>query len=188
MALKPYADARSSLGDVPVDIDDAREQMWIGDGTYLMHNILNQGHLVQFIISVYEKGGETSDKWHRMVSAGEISKLYQDRPSHMKKAANEVSGPFCMIGDAAHATTPCQGSGCSMSFEDRLILSTLLGRSKSPGEALVALRVYDQVHRPRTQRIVESSRGHRTHHDWQRGEARAGAIAEVGFYYRFLTM
>lgn len=63
------------------------------------------------------------------------------------------------MGDAAHATTPWQGSGCGMSFEDSLILSTLLGRSTTPAESLVALQIYDQVRRPRTQRIVESSRG-----------------------------
>lgn len=46
-----------------------------------------------------------------------------------------------------------------MSIEDSLILSTLLGRAGDPAEAQVALRVYDQVRRPRTQHIVESSRG-----------------------------
>lgn len=45
-----------------------------------------------------------------------------------------------------------------MSIEDSLILSTLIGRAKTPAEALAALKVYDQVRRPRTQRIVESSR------------------------------
>ena len=45
-----------------------------------------------------------------------------------------------------------------MSIEDSLILSTLLGRAKTPAEARTALKVYDQVRRPRTQRIVESSR------------------------------
>ncbi|EGC48754.1 salicylate hydroxylase [Histoplasma capsulatum var. duboisii H88] len=181
MALKPYADARASLGEGPVDIDDAREHMWVGDGTYLMHNILNRGQLVQVIMSAYEKGAEASDKWHRMVSAEEITKLYQDWPLHLKKAVNEllcdqpeqpaiylwdhppartyVAGPICIMGDAAHATTPWQGSGCGMSFEDSLILSTLLGRSTTPAESLVALQIYDQVRRPRTQRIVESSRG-----------------------------
>jgi salicylate hydroxylase len=70
-----------------------------------------------------------------------------------------VSGSVCIMGDAAHATTPWQGSGGGMSIEDSLILSTLLGRAKTPAEARTALKVYDQVRRPRTQRIVESSRG-----------------------------
>lgn len=46
-----------------------------------------------------------------------------------------------------------------MSIEDTLILSTLLSHAKTPTEAQIALKVYDQVRRPRTQRIVESSRG-----------------------------
>lgn len=73
-------------------------------------------------------------------------------------AYSYVSGPICVVGDAAHATTPWQGSGGGMSIEDSLILSTLLGRARTPTEALAALKVYDEVRRPRTQRIVESSR------------------------------
>lgn len=74
-------------------------------------------------------------------------------------ARTYVSGPICVVGDAAHATTPWQGSGAGMSIEDSLIISTLLGRSRNREEALVALKTYDEVRRPRTQRIVESSRG-----------------------------
>lgn len=45
-----------------------------------------------------------------------------------------------------------------MSIEDSLILSTFFGRAKTPAEAITALKVYDHVRRPRTQRIVESSK------------------------------
>lgn len=45
-----------------------------------------------------------------------------------------------------------------MSIEDSMILSSLLGRSKSHTQAIAALKAYDEVRRPRTQRIVESSR------------------------------
>lgn len=62
------------------------------------------------------------------------------------------------MGDAAHATTPWQASGGGMSLEDSLILSSLLGRAKTPVEAEAALGAYDEVRRPRTQRIVDSSR------------------------------
>lgn len=61
------------------------------------------------------------------------------------------------MGDAAHATTPWQGSGGGICIEDSMILSSLLGQAKSPAEARVALKVYDQVRRPRTQRLVDSS-------------------------------
>lgn len=46
-----------------------------------------------------------------------------------------------------------------MSVEDSFILSSLLGHAKTTMEAVNALKAYDEVRRPRTQRIVESSRG-----------------------------
>jgi salicylate hydroxylase len=90
MALKPYAEAQTSIGNGPVNIEDAREYMWIGNGTYLLHNLLNQGQLVQVVIASHEKDAESSDRWHRTVSADEIKKLYQGWPSHLYKAVDEV--------------------------------------------------------------------------------------------------
>ncbi|KAI5917969.1 hypothetical protein F4810DRAFT_726395 [Camillea tinctor] len=179
MTLQPYAEAQASIGQGLIDAQDAREYSWIGDGNYVMHNLLSDGQLVQFVIA--SNDGKESDLWHRTVSSHEIKELYQGWPPHLLQAIEELlckqpehqaiylwehppartyaSGPLCVIGDAAHATTPWHGSGGGMSIEDSLILSTLLGRAKSRIEALAALRAYDRVRRPRTQRIVDSSRG-----------------------------
>ncbi|KAI0837666.1 FAD/NAD(P)-binding domain-containing protein [Hypoxylon sp. FL0890] len=182
ITLQPFEKAQASLGRELVDIEDAREYGWAGRNAFLMHNILSDGQLVQFAIASNDKEAnpESLERWYRNVSADEIKKLYQDWPPHLNRAVNEllcnqpehkalylwdhpearsyVSGPICIIGDAAHSTTPWQGSGGGMSIEDVLILSTLIGRAKTPAEALTALEVYDQARRPRTQRIVESSR------------------------------
>ncbi|KAI0966772.1 salicylate hydroxylase [Xylaria arbuscula] len=179
MVLKPFAEAEASLSKGPRDID-SREYMWVGDGAFALHNVLNNGQLVQLIIASKDEAAESSDRWHREVSADVLRKISENWPEHLKgtveklicdqpaqpalylwdhlPAKSYVSGPICVIGDAAHATTPWQGSGGGMSIEDCLILSALLGRSNGLAEALVALSVYDQVRRPRTQSIVESSR------------------------------
>lgn len=47
-----------------------------------------------------------------------------------------------------------------MCVEDVLIMSSLLARVSTPAEAVKALKVYDEVRRPRTQQVVEAS--HRT--------------------------
>ncbi|KAI3338691.1 hypothetical protein F4824DRAFT_458535 [Ustulina deusta] len=178
MTLQPYDKAKASLGEGLVNSNDAREYSWVGDGTYILHNVLSDGQLVQFVIG--SSDDELSDQWRRTVSADEIKKLYAGWPIELRKAVDEllcqdpeqngiylwehppartyVSGPLCVMGDAAHATTPWHGSGGGMSIEDSLILSTLLGRAKTPIEARAALKAYDHVRRPRTQRIVESSR------------------------------
>ncbi|KAI3397513.1 hypothetical protein diail_10725 [Diaporthe ilicicola] len=54
MALKPYAEAQASIGKGQVTIEDAREYAWIGERTFLMHNLLSEGQLVQLITTVYE--------------------------------------------------------------------------------------------------------------------------------------
>ncbi|KAH9902344.1 salicylate hydroxylase [Xylariomycetidae sp. FL2044] len=178
MTLAPYAEARASIGE-SIDGGDAREHGWIGNGTFLMHNILSEGQLVQLAIAT-EEAEFDPDQWFRVVTADEIKALFQGWPPHLVKGVDDLvcskqehkafylwehppartyaSGRMCVVGDAAHATTPWQGSGGGMSIEDSLILSSLLGHAKSAAEAPVALQVYDQVRRPRTQRIVESSR------------------------------
>ena len=54
--------------------------------------------------------------------------------------------------------TPWQGSGASQAIEDAMILRTLLASIRLPEQVDAALRAYDEVRRPRTQRIAESSR------------------------------
>ncbi|RYC64149.1 hypothetical protein CHU98_g2052 [Xylaria longipes] len=48
MTLQPYVKAQGTIGQGPVDSEDAREYSWIGNGSYIMHNVLSDGKLVQF--------------------------------------------------------------------------------------------------------------------------------------------
>jgi salicylate hydroxylase len=67
-------------------------------------------------------------------------------------------GNMCLIGDAAHASSPHQGAGAAMAFEDAYILSGLLG-SLGKGDSFgLAFKAFDQVRRPRTQTLVKTSR------------------------------
>ncbi|KAI0113605.1 FAD/NAD(P)-binding domain-containing protein [Nemania sp. FL0031] len=179
MVLKPFAEAEVTLREGPRDIN-AREYMWVGDGAFALHNVLDNGERLQLIIASKNQAAESSDSWQQEVGADALRKICESWPDHLRNTVDKlicdqptqralylwdhlpaksyVSGPICVIGDAAHATTPWQGSGGGMSVEDCLILSALLGRAKGLDEALVALSVYDEVRRPRTQSIVESSR------------------------------
>lgn len=65
---------------------------------------------------------------------------------------------ICLLGDAAHATTPHQGAGAGMCLEDVLILSNILGEVESVGEIEKAFNVFDQVRRERTLKNVQTSR------------------------------
>ncbi|KAM0794820.1 hypothetical protein BDR22DRAFT_814573 [Usnea florida] len=67
-------------------------------------------------------------------------------------------GNVAMMGDAAHATTPYQGQGAGQATEDALVLETLLGKVHDPKLIPNAFAAYDEVRRPRSQRVVKTSR------------------------------
>jgi salicylate hydroxylase len=68
------------------------------------------------------------------------------------------NGRLCLLGDAAHATTPHQGAGAGQAIEDALVLSSLLGQVNSAADLQDAFKAYDAVRRPRSQRVVTTSR------------------------------
>ncbi|KAF7370090.1 Salicylate hydroxylase [Mycena sanguinolenta] len=70
-----------------------------------------------------------------------------------------VSGHTVLIGDAAHAMEPHQGSGAGQAIEDACILATVLGHPRTTRENIPrALRIFDEIRRPATAGVVEGSR------------------------------
>ncbi|KAJ8082777.1 hypothetical protein PM082_008633 [Marasmius tenuissimus] len=70
-----------------------------------------------------------------------------------------VSGRTALLGDAAHAMTPHQGSGAGQAIEDSYILAALLGHPRTTRENVQrALRIYDEIRRPMAQRVMEKTR------------------------------
>lgn len=65
---------------------------------------------------------------------------------------------ICLVGDAAHATTPHQGSGAGMCMEDCYVLAELLGGVSSADDLVKVFEAYETVRRPRALKLVETSR------------------------------
>jgi len=97
------------------------------------------GDSVQHILSLMEK----PDVWA----------LFDHPP-----APTYYKGRFAILGDAAHASTPHQGAGAGQAIEDAFIISNLLGEVNSVDEIEKAFRAYDAVRRPRSQKVVRTSR------------------------------
>jgi salicylate hydroxylase len=68
-----------------------------------------------------------------------------------------TKGRVCLLGDAAHATTPHQGAGAGMCIEDSYILANLIKEANSVAELKRAFGAFDQVRRERTQENVRTS-------------------------------
>ncbi|KAI0664557.1 FAD/NAD(P)-binding domain-containing protein [Cubamyces menziesii] len=70
-----------------------------------------------------------------------------------------VSGRVALLGDAAHAMMPYQGSGAGQAIEDAYVLSAVLSDPRTTRTTLErALHAYDAVRRPFALRVQESSR------------------------------
>lgn len=99
MTLHPYEEAQASIGKDSIDFEQPYEYSWIGEGTYILHNVLSEGQhgqLVQFVVASKDEDGEP-DRWHRTVSSSEIKSLYQDWPQHLRTAVDEASTPQNLI-------------------------------------------------------------------------------------------
>lgn len=68
-------------------------------------------------------------------------------------------GRICLLGDAAHATTPHMGAGAGMAIEDGFILGRLLGAVESSTDLPRVFEAYDAARRTRTQQVVNASKG-----------------------------
>ena len=68
------------------------------------------------------------------------------------------NGRICMLGDAAHASSPSQAAGAGQGLEDAQLLSHLFGLVQGPQQIQTAIEIYDAIRRPRAQSVVQESR------------------------------
>ncbi|KAI1387978.1 mannitol 1-phosphate dehydrogenase [Hypoxylon trugodes] len=107
----------------------------------MLSDFANWGPTVTSIVDAMEK----RDIWA----------LFNHPPAPIYYGTNPL---ICLLGDAAHATTPHQGSGAGMCIEDCAILSRLLGAAENVEDLTKAFHAYDEVRRPRTQKLVTTSK------------------------------
>ncbi|EGO26930.1 hypothetical protein SERLADRAFT_414770 [Serpula lacrymans var. lacrymans S7.9] len=68
-------------------------------------------------------------------------------------------GRVAILGDASHSMEPHQGSGAGQAIEDAAILAALLSHPQTTRDSIpLALDVYDQIRRPYSIKISQSSR------------------------------
>ncbi|KAI1258850.1 salicylate hydroxylase [Xylariaceae sp. FL1019] len=72
--------------------------------------------------------------------------------------ASYFQNNICLIGDAAHASTPFQGAGAGQALEDCVILSSLLGEITDPRDISRAFEVFEAVRMPRCKQVIKSSK------------------------------
>ena len=105
------------------------------------------------LLADYKGWSETIERLVSLMERPSIWALYEQPPCD-----TYVRGRVCMMGDAAHASTPHQGAGAGMAIEDAYVLSHLLGQLKDVKGIKAAFKAFDVVRRERTQKLVSTSR------------------------------
>ena len=82
----------------------------------------------------------------------DIWALFYHLPCH-----TYYKGRVCLLGDAAHASTPHQGAGAGACIEDSLFMIELLKETEKKEDIERAFKAFDEIRRPRTQKIVQTS-------------------------------
>lgn len=76
-----------------------------------------------------------------------------------KSTPTYANGRVCLIGDAAHATTPWQGAGAGLALEDAMVLAALFSNISQPEDINAAFKAFNALRRPRGQQVIDSSNG-----------------------------
>ena len=84
-------------------------------------------------------------------------------------------GRICLLGDAAHATSPHHGAGAGFCVEDAAVMSTILTQVKSKEGYAKAFEAFDAQRRARTQSLVQSSRVTGNLYEWMDPECGSDA-------------
>ncbi|OAA70708.1 salicylate hydroxylase [Cordyceps fumosorosea ARSEF 2679] len=175
--LVPFGKAKAALG--ARYFTEHRQYCWCGGGAFIMHDVLDNGETVQCVVSAVEKD-QPEDRSRPLtreilemalkncldgpIARNMIELLLQSPDLRLysqwehKSTPAYARGNVCIMGDAAHASTPWQGSGAAMAIEDAAVLGALLGDVEKPEEVTIAFRAYEQVRRLRCQNIIDSSK------------------------------
>lgn len=159
-----------------VDPVNPSETGFAGDGGLILYQFVNNGHAVGIFAACADKNWDPK-LWRKAITREDLQRalgergrigesvtdaiLRQDPTAYAQfevLASTFANGPMCVMGDAAHATTPWQGSGAGMSIEDAMLLSALLEAVDDAKHIPAAFAAYSAVRKPRTHRLIESSR------------------------------
>lgn len=143
---------------------------YLGKNGYVIAYPIAKGKLINFV--AFKARHDLEDTkfngpWVCPTDSSEVTGMYRtwepevqalmdciDRPLRwaihtVKPLPTYVHGRVALIGDAAHASPPHQGSGAGQAIEDAFVLATVLSHPNTNRETLGrALSIYDHVRRP----------------------------------------
>lgn len=152
-------------------------QMYIGKGGHILTFPVENGKIMNVVaFRTHEDDNWNDAEWVQPIDK---SKMFSDFAGWVPKAQEILNmmpnadmwalfdhppapiyfrNRICMLGDAAHSSTPHQGAGAGMAIEDALIMSSALALANDEEDIPRSFEVFDALQRPRSQKLVTTSR------------------------------
>ncbi|KAH8646570.1 putative salicylate hydroxylase [Tricladium varicosporioides] len=174
-AYRKVVDMKKAIQAIGNEVEN--RQMYLGHGGHLLTFPIRGGKALNMVaFKDADKARWTQRQWVVPSSREAILKDFAgfgEKPHKLLEANPEkwalfdtlpaptyAKDAFCILGDAAHATTPHLGAGAGFAIEDVHLLSGLLTPEliKSPADLKYAFRVFDETRRPRCRDLIAKSR------------------------------
>lgn len=145
---------------------------WVGPGAHVIHYPVRGGELLNFV-GIVERDDWQVESWTETGSIEECARDFAgwnedihdlikllDHPHKWalmgrRPLSRWSEGSVTLLGDACHPTLPFLAQGAIMALEDGLVLARCL--EAQPDHIEAALKVYEELRKDRTTRIVEKS-------------------------------
>jgi salicylate hydroxylase len=137
---------------------------WQGPGGHFVHYFVGGGRYLNFV-AVSEQSGWERESWTDRADVSEAHARYEGWHPQIHSILDSVDGVFkwalfdreplpswsrgrvALLGDACHAMLPYMAQGAAQGIEDGAALAAAL---RAAGQVEDALRIYEQVRKPRT--------------------------------------
>lgn len=150
------------------------QTLWLGPGRHLVHYPVSADRYVN-LVAFAPAGDYATESWSATATVEEFLAEFagwDTRLTDLISAAGTPGrwalldraplsrwsyGPVTLLGDSAHPMFPFFAQGAAQAIEDAAVLALCL--AQSDGDAVGALRRYEEIRLPRTTQIQERSHG-----------------------------
>ncbi|EPE30263.1 FAD/NAD(P)-binding protein [Glarea lozoyensis ATCC 20868] len=170
--LVPMAKTEAVLGKEKAN----NRHMYLGHGGHVLTFPVGKGMMMNVVAFADSQSDTWEGEWIQPLQHESMTRDFGHWGESVVKIMELIQGPdvwaifehpevpsfhesrVCLLGDAAHATSPHFGQGAGMALEDAYVLSNLLGSCKSRDEIEKAFDAYDSVRVPRALKVTAMSR------------------------------
>jgi salicylate hydroxylase len=136
---------------------DAKIMAWFGPRRHVLLYPLRHDRHPDSVYSLSAFVPATEVNRESWTASGDLADLHASLADACPALETWGTDRVTLLGDAAHPAPPSAGQGAGMALEDAVMLAACLQRAGA-GNGQAALREYALRRRPRTTRMLESSR------------------------------